>query len=106
VRTLVLLLSPMAPHIAEELWERMGEDGLCADATWPGYDAQLAAEPEVTLVVQVQGKVRDRLQVPPGLAEQAALEAALASPKVRAALDGGRPRRVVYVADKLINLVA
>jgi leucyl-tRNA synthetase len=107
VSVLVRLLNPMAPHMAEELWERVGDGGLCADAAWPAYDAAAAAEEEVTLVVQVGGKVRDRLRVPAGLDEAAATERALASETARRALgdDGRRPRRVIYVPDKLINLV-
>ena len=105
VRTLVLLLNPMAPHIAEELWEQLGNEGLCADAAWPAFDPLAAAESEVTLVVQIRGKVRDRLQVSAGLSEADALQAALRSEKVRQALDGGRPARVFYIPDRLINLV-
>ena len=105
VRTMVLLLNPMAPHLAEELWERLGQEGLCADAAWPEFDPAAAAEPTVTLVVQVAGRVRDRVEVAAGLDEAGALELALASEKVRAFLDGGRPRKVVYVPDRLINLV-
>jgi leucyl-tRNA synthetase len=106
VGVLVRLLNPMAPHVAEELWERIGEGGLCADAAWPAYDAAAAAEEEVTLVVQVGGRVRDRLRVPAGLGEAAATERALASETARRALgDAARPRRVVYVPDRLINLV-
>jgi leucyl-tRNA synthetase len=105
IRTLVLLLNPMAPHVGEELWERVGGQGLCADAAWPEYDAAAAAEPEVTLVVQVAGKVRDRLSVPAGLSEPEAILAALASESVKRSLNGGRPSRVFFVPDKLINLV-
>ncbi len=107
VSVLVRLLNPMAPHVAEDLWERVGDSGLCADASWPAYDAAAAAEEEVTLVVQVDGRVRDRLRVPTGLDEAAATERALASETARRALGGEnrRPRRVVYVPDKLINLV-
>jgi leucyl-tRNA synthetase len=109
VSVLVRLLNPMAPHMAEELWERItgGAGGLCADAAWPEYDAAAAAEAEVTLVVQVGGRVRDRLRVPAGLDEAAATERALASEAANRALggDGRRPARVVYVPDKLINLV-
>ena len=106
VSAMIRLLNPMAPHIAEELWERTGGQGLCADAPWPDYDAITAAEHEVTLVVQVAGKVRDRLRVPAGLDEPAATELALASEAARRALgNGDRPSRVVYVQDKLINLV-
>jgi len=107
---LLRLLNPMAPHVAEELWERTGGQGICADAPWPEYDAAAAAEREITLVVQVGGRVRDRLRVPAGLDEAAATERALASEATRRALGGGngdgrRPSRIVYVPDRLINLV-
>src|SRR6266567_459529 len=109
VRTLVKLLNPLGPHVSEEMWERLGEGGpdrgLLADAAWPEFDAAAAAEPQVTLVVQVGGKVRDRLTVAAGLSEDQALASALASERVRAALNGGRPSKVIFVPDKLINLV-
>jgi leucyl-tRNA synthetase len=105
VRALVRLLNPLAPHVCEEMWERLGEAGMLADSQWPEYDAAAAAVPEVTLVVQVAGKVRDRLTIPVGTSEEKALEAALASERVRAAFDGRRPSKVVYVPDRLINLV-
>ena len=81
VRTLIKLLNPLAPHVAEEMWERIGGRGM------------------------VGGKLRDRLTVDAGLAEAAALEAAMRSEKVRAALNGGAPSKIVYVQDRLINLV-
>ncbi len=87
------------------MWERLGEKGLLADASWPSFDAAAAAEPKVTLVVQVSGKLRDRLEVDAGLSEDAAVKLALASDKVRAALDGRGPSKVIYVPDRLINLV-
>jgi leucyl-tRNA synthetase len=87
------------------MWERLGESAMIADASWPAFDAALAAEPKVTLVVQVGGRVRERLTVDAGLAEDEALSAALASEKVRAALNGRGPSKVVYVQDRLINLV-
>ena len=109
VHTLVKLLNPIGPHISEEMWERLGEGGpdrgLLADATWPEFDAAVAAEPEVTLVVQVSGKVRDRMAVAAGLSEDQALAIAMASDRVRAALNGSKPSKVIYVRDKLINLV-
>jgi leucyl-tRNA synthetase len=95
----------MAPHVGEELWLRIGGKGLAADAAWPQYDPAVAAEPEVTLVIQVAGKVRDRATVPVGTTEEAALEAAMKSEKVRAALNGRGPSKVIYVQDRLINLV-
>ena len=106
IRTLVLLLNPMAPHLGEELWERLGGSGLAFDASWPAYDPALAVEPLVTVVVQVAGKVRDRLEVRPGLTEADAVGLAMQSDKVLPFLDGGvAPRRVVYVPDRLLNLV-
>jgi leucyl-tRNA synthetase len=109
VRVLVKLLNPIGPHISEEMWERLGEGGpergLLADATWPEFDAAAATEPQVTLVIQVAGKVRDRVTVSAGLSEEQALASALASDRVRAALNGGKPSKVIYVPNKLINLV-
>ncbi|MEP6753156.1 MAG: leucine--tRNA ligase [Candidatus Dormiibacterota bacterium] len=105
VRMLVLLMNPMAPHAGEELWSRIGGTGLAADAAWPEFDSAAAAEMDVTLVVQVAGKVRDRLTVPVGLSEEKALAMALASERVGAAFDGRKPSKVVYVPDRLINLV-
>jgi leucyl-tRNA synthetase len=105
VRTLVKLLNPLAPHVCEEMWERLGEKGLLADASWPAFDPAAATEPKVVLVVQVAGKLRDRLDVDAGLSEADALKAALASEKVKAALNGRGPSKVIYVPDRLINLV-
>ncbi|GAC1508178.1 MAG: leucine--tRNA ligase [Candidatus Dormibacteraceae bacterium] len=105
VRTLIKLLNPLAPHLAEEMWERIGARGMLADESWPTFDPAAAAEPNVTLVVQVAGKLRDRLTVDAGLTEPAALEAAMQSEKVRTALSGRRPSKVIYVQDRLINLV-
>jgi len=105
LRTLILLLNPMAPHVGEELWSRLSGKGLAADAPWPEFDAATAAEPEATLVIQVAGKVRDRATVPVGLPEAEALNVAMRSEKVRAALNGRGPSKVIYVRDRLINLV-
>jgi leucyl-tRNA synthetase len=105
VRVLVKLLNPLAPHVCEEMWERLGEQGMLADSAWPEYDAEAAAVPEVTLVVQVAGRVRDRVTILVGTTEAEALRVAIASERVRAALDGREPAKVVYVPDRLINLV-
>jgi leucyl-tRNA synthetase len=105
VRVLVKLLNPLAPHVCEEMWEKLGEAGMLADASWPEYDAEAAAVPEVTVVVQVSGKLRDRLTLPVGTSEEVVLAAALASERVRSAFDGRQPSKVVFVPDRLINLV-
>jgi len=105
VRSLVKLLNPLAPHVSEEMWERLGERGMLADSGWPEYDEEAAAVPEVTVVVQVAGKLRDRLSLPAGTSEKEVLAAALASDRVRVAFDGRKPSKVVFVPDRLINLV-
>jgi leucyl-tRNA synthetase len=105
VQVLVKLLNPVAPHVAEEMWEKLGGQGLLADSTWPEYDAAAAAEPEVIIVVQVGGRLRARLTMPAGSSEQDVVKAAVADPKVKAALNGGQPAKVIYVPDRLINLV-
>jgi leucyl-tRNA synthetase len=105
IRTLVLLLAPFAPFITEELWARRGGAYSVHQQPWPAYDPELAKADEVTLVVQVDGKVRDRLTVPAGLSEAEARSAALASEKVGHAI-GGRPvAKVVVVPDRLVNIV-
>ncbi len=105
IDALVLLLAPFAPHIAEELWERRGGKGSVHRQSWPAFDPALAAEKEITLVVQVDGKVRDRIAAAAGLAEAKAREMALASGKAKAALDGREVDRIVFVQDRLVNIV-
>jgi leucyl-tRNA synthetase len=105
VQTLVKLLNPIAPHVSEEMWERLEGQGMLADAAWPQFDAAAAAEPEVVVVVQVGGKLRARLTMASGSSEEQVLKAALAEPKVKAALNGTRPSKVIFVPDRLINLV-
>ncbi|HUG74412.1 MAG TPA: leucine--tRNA ligase, partial [Acidimicrobiia bacterium] len=101
----VLLLSPIAPHVAEELWERLGHEGTTLTAPWPTFDADLAVEETVTLVVQVNGKVRDRIEVDAGIDEDEAIRLALASEKVAAALGGAEPLRVIARPPNLVNVV-
>jgi leucyl-tRNA synthetase len=105
-RCLLLMMAPIAPHISEELWERTGGAYSIHLQAWPEADAELAREDEVTLVVQVNGKVRDRIQVPVEITEERAKELALGSEQVRRHLEGKQPRRVIYVPGKLVNVVA
>ncbi len=102
---LPVLVAPFAPHVAEELWERMGHATSVHLERYLEPDESVMALAEITLVVQVNGKIRARLTVPSGLAESEALALALAQPNVRAQLDGNEPRKHVYVPDKLLNLV-
>jgi leucyl-tRNA synthetase len=105
LEALVLLLGPMVPHIAEELWARLGHDTLLADAPWPEADAAWLVEDRVTLAVQVNGKLRATISLPRGSDAAAAEAAALAEPNVRRGLAGARVRRIVVVPDKIVNLV-
>jgi leucyl-tRNA synthetase len=105
LRTFVAVLAPFAPHHAEEMWAGMGEAGSIHEQAWPGYDEALIAEEEITLVVQVNGKLRDRVPVPAGISEEAAKEQALASEKVRPHVEGKQIRKAVYVPGRLVNLV-
>jgi leucyl-tRNA synthetase len=106
VRTLILLVAPMAPHLAEETWALIGEQGMIADAAWPKFDSALLVDEQVTLAVQVNGKLRDTLNAPRGLDRAAAEALALASDKVQRQLAGAAPRKVIVVPDRLVNIVA
>ena len=103
--TVLSLIQPYAPHVAEELWERLGHSRLW-EAPWPEADPALVASDVVEVVVQVNGKLRDRLQVPAGTPEDELVALALASARVRAHLDDGAPRRTIVVPDRLVNVVA
>jgi leucyl-tRNA synthetase len=106
VETLIRLAAPMVPHLAEEAWTAMGQEGLIALADWPVADPALLVEEEVTIAVQVNGKLRDTLTAPKGTAKETLEEMALASEKVIRILEGKPPRKVIVVADRLVNLVA
>jgi leucyl-tRNA synthetase len=102
--TAVSLIQPYAPHIAEELWERLGHERLW-EAPWPQADPALLAADTFELVIQVNGKVRDRIEVPIALSEQELITRAKESPKVQAHLNGGEIRQTIVVPRKLVNLV-
>jgi len=106
VRDLILLAAPAAPHLAEESWAALGESGMIAVAAWPAFDPALLVDDEVTLAVQVNGKLRDTLSAPRGLDRAAAEALALASDKVQRQLAGAAPRKVIVVPDRLVNIVA
>jgi len=103
---LIKLISPMASHLAEEAWAALGGEGLVADAAWPEFDPALLVDDEVTLAVQINGKLRDTLTAPRGLPKDEAEALALASDKVQRQLAGATPRKVIVVPDRLVNIVA
>ena len=98
VRDMLLLMSPFTPHIAEELWAQQGHAYSIHQQSWPEYDADKAAEDVVTLVVQVNGKVRDRIEVPAGVEQAEAERLSLASEAVQRQLDGGQPKKMIFIS--------
>ncbi|MFH1263536.1 MAG: leucine--tRNA ligase [Pseudomonadota bacterium] len=104
-RATVILMSPFAPHITQELWKELGNKKLLARHPWPAFDPALAADEIVTLVVQVNGKVRGKVEIERGAAESAVLAAAQSNDNVRRFLEGKQIRKTIVVPDKLVNLV-
>ncbi|KLE34223.1 leucine--tRNA ligase [Aurantiacibacter luteus] len=105
IRSLLLMASPMMPHLAEEAWHAMGESGLVADAAWPEVDPALLVEDEVTIAVQHMGKLRDTLTAPKGASKDDLEALALASANVQRSIDGKPIRKVIVVPDRLVNIV-
>jgi leucyl-tRNA synthetase len=104
--SLLEMLAPLAPHVTAELWEirHPGEDSVHAQP-WPAFDPELVRQDTVTMVVQVNGKLRDRIEVDAGISEADAEHAALTSPRVVEALAGTTPKRVVVKPPRLVNVV-
>ena len=105
IENLILLLAPMTPHIADELWETLGKSGFTLEAHWPTYDPEVAKEESVEIVAQINGKVRDKMVVPADADEETLKSAALASAKIQAELEGKTVRKVIVVKGKLVNIV-
>jgi leucyl-tRNA synthetase len=105
VRTLVLIMAPFAPYLAEELWSQLGGDYSVHLQAWPSYDERALHEDTFNLVIQINGKVRDVCAAPTGIEQEEAEKIALASEKVSRYLGGRQPRSIIYVADRLINLL-
>ncbi|MEL7317000.1 MAG: class I tRNA ligase family protein, partial [Pseudomonadota bacterium] len=105
IRTLMSLVSPMMPHLAEEAWSQGGGEGLIADAAWPTHDPAMLVEDEVTIAIQHKGKLRDTITAPKGAAKQDLEALALASEKVQRSLDGAEVRKIIVVPDRLVNIV-
>ena len=103
---ITIALSLVAPYVAEEMWERLGHAPSVASATWPTFDPALLVTQSVTCVVQVQGKVRGRLEVPPGISEDELRSRALAEESVVRALGGREIAKVIIRAPKLVSIVA
>lgn len=105
ITNLLILLAPTSPHMTEELWHRLGHEGSIHNQQWPKWDEVLAKEEEITLVVQVNGKLRDRINVPVSITEEEAKQLARDSEKVRTHTTGKQIVNVIYVPGKLVNVV-
>ncbi len=105
LETFLTLLSPFAPHLAQELWSKLGHEDQVHDQPWPSYDPALTVAESAEVVVQVNGKVRDTFTVPTGTADAALQQQALASEKIQKWLDGKPPKKVIVVKGKLVSIV-
>jgi leucyl-tRNA synthetase len=105
IETLLLLMAPSFPHITQELWIRIGQSDSIHQQAWPTWDEELAAEEMITIVVQVNGKVRDRFDAPADINEEEAKAQALATPGAEKYLDDKQPLKVIYVPGRLVNIV-
>jgi len=105
LENLTLLISPFAPHVAEELWARTGHKTLVAESPWPGHDPELAKEELITIIIQVNGKLRDKFEAPVDTDEETLKEQALGLPRIKEILAGKQPKKVVCVKNKLVSLV-
>ena len=105
IETLVQLISPLAPHIAEEMWNALGHQTMLADSGWPTADESLIADNVIKIAVQVNGKLRDTITLPRDCPKQDAEDAALASPTIVRYLDKQVPKRVIVVPNRIINVV-
>ena len=104
-KTFITLLNPVAPHITEELWENAGFEGTLSATAWPKYDESKTIDSEVEVVVQINGKIRDKMMISAELDPKGMEQAALASDKIKALIDGKQVVKVIAVPKKLINIV-
>ena len=106
METLLLLLSPFSPHICEELWHMIGHENSICLMSWPKYDKDALVQSEVEMVVQINGKVRDRIMVATGSDDETVRQQCLQSPRVLQQLEGKTVQKFIIVPGKLVNIVA
>ncbi|MFA5742957.1 MAG: leucine--tRNA ligase [Candidatus Paceibacterota bacterium] len=102
---MLLLLSPFAPHLAEELWQKIGNRGSIFQQKWPVFDPALAQAQKINLIIQVNGRMRDKIEADPEISEEEAKAAALASTKIKSWLNGQEPKQIIFVKGRLVNIV-
>ena len=104
-KTFITLLNPVAPHITEELWQIAGFEGMLSQTKWPEYDEAKTVDDEVEVVVQINGKIRDKMMISAELSPQQMQEVALANEKIKELIDGKQVVKVIAIPKKLINIV-
>jgi leucyl-tRNA synthetase len=104
-KAVVRLMAPITPHISETLWEMLGEDGSVVNTRWPGVDETARVRDQITLVVQINGKLRARIELAPGSDKEQAMSAATAEQNVTRHMEGKDVRKVIYIPDRLLNIV-
>jgi leucyl-tRNA synthetase len=105
LEAMLSLLSPFTPHICEELWERTGHKTFLISSPWLSFDPDLAREEKVTIVVEVNGKLRDRFETERGLAEAEVKDIALNLERIKSFLGDKKPKNIIYIENKLVNIV-
>jgi leucyl-tRNA synthetase len=105
IEAVVLLLSPFVPHFAEELWEVLGGKGSILKQPWPDYDREAVVENEILIIIQVNGKLRDRMMVPASYGEKEIKDWALKSERIQKLVEGKKIVRMIFVPQKLVNIV-
>ena len=102
---MITLLNPVAPHLTEELWQLYGNEGLLSLQPWPKFDEEKTVDDEIEIVVQINGKIRDKLMIPAGLDKDGTQEAAMNTDKIKELIDGKTVVKVIAVPGKLVNIV-
>ncbi|MCA1775219.1 MAG: class I tRNA ligase family protein, partial [Loktanella sp.] len=105
LRTLAQLMAPFTPHLSEDIWSRLGEDGLIANAPWPQADDSLLISDTVTMPIQINGKRRSEIDVPKDMPKDAVEALVMQDAAVQKALDGGAPKKVIVVPGRIVNIV-
>jgi len=105
LETAIILLTPIVPHIAEELWKMLGNKTEVSDVSWPEYDKAIASEEEITVVIQINGKLRSRMTVPVDEDAEKIKAVALADEKIKSLIKDAKVAKVIYVPNKLVNIV-
>ena len=105
IETMIKLLYPMVPHFCAELWEMTGNKNLLDESTWPEFDLETTKEEKLTIVIQIKGKVRSRLEVAPGTDDETLKEMALADANVKKFVGDNSIRKIIVVKNKLLNIV-